>query len=106
MVPKRELPDVMRLASRASKDFSIHSVTMLKRSADIATDLETRCENVLRNRYPSEDENVFRAIAQWKAYVQDHLSMFVLPTFEKLDVQLRMHQAWIKDTTLVLRRPQ
>lgn len=94
---KARLPDVMRLASRASKDFSIHSVTMLKRSADIATDLEARCENVLRNRYPSEDEDVFRAIAQWKSYAHDHLNMFVLPTFEKLDVQLRMHQAWIKD---------
>ena len=58
------LPDVMiRLASRASKDFSIHSesVTMLKGSADIATDLEARCENILHNHYPSEDEDVFRA---------------------------------------------
>lgn len=94
---KARLSDVMRLASRASKDFSIYSVQLLKRSADIAADLESRCENVLRNRYPSEDEDVFKAIAKWKAYAQEHLSMFILPTFEKLEVQLRMHNNWIKD---------
>lgn len=94
---KARLPDVMRLASRASKDFSIYSVQLLKRSADIAADLESRCENVLRNRYPNTDEDVFQAIAKWKVYAQEHLKMFVLPTFEKLEVQLRMHENWIKD---------
>ncbi|KDR84060.1 hypothetical protein GALMADRAFT_219890 [Galerina marginata CBS 339.88] len=94
---KARLPDVMRLASRASKDFSIYSVQLLKRSADIAADLESRCENVLRNRYPIGDEDVFQAIAKWKAYAQEHLNMFVLPTFDKLEVQLRMHENWIKD---------
>ncbi|KAF8914272.1 jumonji superfamily protein [Gymnopilus junonius] len=95
--PKARLPDVMRLASRASKDFSIYSVQLLKRSADIAADLESRCENVLRNRYPSTEEDVFQAISKWKAYAQEHLSMFALPTFEKLEVQLRLHENWIKD---------
>ncbi|KAF9478416.1 jumonji superfamily protein [Pholiota conissans] len=94
---KARLSDVMRLASRASKDFSIYSVQLLKRSADIAADLEARCENVLRNRYPSEDEDVFKAIGKWKTYAQEHLSMFILPTFDKLEIQLRMHQNWIKD---------
>lgn len=94
---KARLPDVMRLSSRASKDFDIHSVTVLKRSADIAADLESRCDNVLRNRYPGDDEDVFKAISQWKAYAQEHLKMFVLPMFEKLEVQLRMHQNWLKE---------
>jgi len=94
---KARLPDAMRLASRASKDFSIHSVQILKRSADIATDLEARCENVLRNRYPNTEEDVFKAIAKWKSYAQEHLDMFVLPTFDKLETQLRLHENWIKE---------
>lgn len=38
-----------------------------------------------RRRYPSDDEDVYRAIAQWKIYMQDHLNMFVLPAPEKMD---------------------
>ena len=94
---KARLQDVMRLSSRASKHYNIYSVQLLKRSADIATDLEARCENVLRNRYPAGEENIFEAIAKWKAYARDHLDMFVLPTFDKLEVQLRLHEAWLKD---------
>ncbi|KAF4619159.1 hypothetical protein D9613_004962 [Agrocybe pediades] len=94
---KARLPDVMRLTSRASKDFSIYSVDILKRSADIAADLEARCDSVLRNRYPNTEEDVFKAIAKWKAYAMEHLDMFVLPTFDQLETQLRMHENWIKE---------
>jgi histone demethylase JARID1 len=94
---KARLQDVTRLSSRASKHYNIYSVQLLKRSADIAADLESRCENVLRNRHPAGEEDVFEAIAKWKAYVRDHLDMFVLPTFDKLEVQLRLHEAWLKD---------
>ncbi|PPR02653.1 hypothetical protein CVT24_002136 [Panaeolus cyanescens] len=94
---KARLQEAVRLAARASKDFDIYSVTLLRRSADIATDLETRCENVLRNRFsPAEGEDVFTSIAKWKEYAQKHLHMFILPTFEKLEQQLRLHEAWVQ----------
>ncbi|KAH9482356.1 Lysine-specific demethylase lid [Psilocybe cubensis] len=95
---KARLPDVLRLTSRASKDFNIYSVQLLKRSADIASDLEARCESVLRNRYPiTPKEDVFEAIEKWKEYAQQHLNMFSLPTFEKLEEQLRAHENWVKE---------
>ncbi|KAF9534118.1 jumonji superfamily protein [Crepidotus variabilis] len=93
---KARIPDVMRLASRASKDFSIYSVQLLKRSADIAADLELRCENVLRNRYFNNDEDVFSAIAKWKEYAQAHLNMFALPNFDQLEKQVRKHELWLQ----------
>ncbi|KAF8165656.1 jumonji superfamily protein [Crassisporium funariophilum] len=94
---KARLPEVARLSSRAEKDFNIHSVQMLKRSADFAADLETRCENVLRNRFPSDAEDVFEAIAKWKSYALLHLNMFVLPTFEKLEKELKLHETWVSE---------
>ncbi|KAJ3507087.1 hypothetical protein NLJ89_g6503 [Agrocybe chaxingu] len=94
---KARIQDVLRLASRASKDFSIYSVQLLKRSADIAQDLEGRCDNVLRNRYPSTDEDVFQAIAKWREYAQEHLKVFALPNFEQLEKQVAKHERWLKD---------
>jgi len=93
---KARIQDVRRMASRAAKDFSIYSVQLLKRSADIAADLESRCENVLRNRYLSNDEDVFQAVARWKEYAKVHLSMFALPMFEQLEKQLVKHDQWVK----------
>ncbi|KAF9006679.1 jumonji superfamily protein [Cyathus striatus] len=95
-IPKPRVQDVLRLATRAEKDFSIGVVQDLKKTAEIAVDLETRCEQVLRNKYHS-DEDVFEAIGQWKTYARDHLSIFALPSFEKLDVQLKTHYQWLKD---------
>jgi len=93
---KARISDVMRLASRASKDFSIYSVQLLKRSADIAADLESRCETVLRNRYFSNEEDVFSAISKWREYAKAHLNMFALPNFEQLEKQVAKHEAWLK----------
>ena len=63
---KARISDVIRLAGRASKDFSIYSVQLLRRSAGIAADLELRCENVLRNRhFHNSEEDVFSAIFRW-----------------------------------------
>ena len=93
---RARISDVTRLAGRASKDFSIYSVQLLKRSADIAADLESRCENVLRNRYFSNDEDVFLAIAKWRDYSTAHLNMFALPNFEQLEKQVAKHDTWLR----------
>lgn len=95
--PKPRLTDVLRLASRAEKDFSISSIQLLKQTADIAADLETRCEQVLKNHYHSADEDIFETIGQWKDYAKDHLKMFSLPCFEKLDAQLKLHEQWRRE---------
>jgi len=101
---KPRVQDAMRLVIRASKDFSLPAIADLKRAADFALDLETRCEEVLRNRYRRtryepghEDGDVFDVIRVWKAYARDHLKMFTLPTFEKLDHQLTLHSRWLED---------
>jgi histone demethylase JARID1 len=93
---KARISDVMRLAGRASKDFSIYSVQLLKCSADIAADLESRCEGVLRNRYFNNEEDVFSAIAKWRDYATAHLNMFALPNFEQLEKQVIKHEAWLR----------
>lgn len=95
--PKPRLTDVLRLASRAEKDFSISSIQLLRQTADIATDLETRCEQVLKDHYHSADEDIFETIGQWKDYAKDHLKMFSLPSFEKLDAQLKLHEQWRRE---------
>lgn len=94
---KPRVQDVMRFVTRAEKDFSITSVQDLKAIAEIAADLETRCEQVLLNRYSPGDEDIFETMGQWRSYAREHLRMFSLPTFEKLDAQLKLHQLWIMD---------
>ncbi|KAG5639694.1 hypothetical protein H0H81_005877 [Sphagnurus paluster] len=95
--PKPRVQDVMRMVNRAEKDFSIPSVKDLKRTAEIAMDLETRCDHVLRNRYNPEKEDVFETIEQWRQYAQEHLRMFVLPLFDKLNTQIKLHEQWLAD---------
>ncbi|TFK43830.1 jumonji superfamily protein [Crucibulum laeve] len=95
---KPRVQDVLRLANRAEKDFSIAAIHDLKRTAEIASDLESRCDRALRNKYhKAEKENAFETFEQWKAYAQEHLTMFTLPSFEKLDAQLKLHSKWVKD---------
>jgi histone demethylase JARID1 len=93
--------DVLRLVARAEKDFSIPAIKDLKRTADFALDLETRCEQVLKNRYLHRDEvgeenDIFDTMRKWRAYARDHLDMFILPAFEKLDEQLNLHYRWLE----------
>ena len=104
--PKPRVQEVMRLVNRAEKDFSIISIQDLKRTTEIAIDLETRCDQVLRNRYHSADEDVFETMGQWKTYARDHLRMFSLPTFEKLDTQLKLHYQWLVDLPWYCREHQ
>lgn len=89
--------DALRLVQRAEKEFSIPSIDDLKRTADFASDLEERCEAVLKCRYQhNEDGSIFDGIEKWVAYAQEHLTKFYLPNFDKLKKQLELHQQWIK----------
>ncbi|KAG5648789.1 hypothetical protein DXG03_000138 [Asterophora parasitica] len=94
---KPRVVEVTRMVARAEKDFKIPSIKELKRVAEIAMDLETRCDHVLRNRYHPDKEDVFTTIGQWRTYAQDHLRMFILPVFDKLNAQIKLHEQWLKD---------
>ncbi|KAJ7126421.1 jumonji superfamily protein [Mycena crocata] len=93
LLPK--VHEVLRLVARAEKDYSISAVHDIKKTAQIAQDLETRCDQVLKNRYRGE-EDMFETMGQWKLYAQEHLRMFTLPSFERLDGQLYNHYQWVK----------
>ncbi|KAG6845439.1 hypothetical protein H0H87_009347 [Tephrocybe sp. NHM501043] len=95
--PKPRVLDVLRMVNRAEKDFSIPSVMDLKRTAEIAKDLETRCDHVLRNTFQNTEDDLFVTIGQWRTYAQDHLRMFVLPIFDKLNIQIKLHEQWLKE---------
>ncbi|KAG9317792.1 PLU-1-like protein-domain-containing protein [Chiua virens] len=96
--PKPKVSEVMRFVARAEKDFSIPAIRDLKQTAEFALDLENRCEAILRNRYQHRDESdIFDMMKKWKTYAREHLLMFSLPIFEKLDVQLGLHQKWLED---------
>ncbi|TEB03959.1 hypothetical protein FA13DRAFT_1750867 [Coprinellus micaceus] len=71
--PKPRISDVLRLCQRSEKDFRIAEVLELKRTAEIAIDLESRCEQVLRGRFvvqPGED--IFKMIEGWRVCEQIH----------------------------------
>ncbi|KIK29056.1 hypothetical protein PISMIDRAFT_516418 [Pisolithus microcarpus 441] len=96
--PKPKVTEVMRFVARAEKDFSIPAVKDLRQTAEFALDLESRCEAILRNRYQHRDEiDIFEMMTKWRSYAREHLSVFSLPTFEKLDAQLTLHQKWLED---------
>lgn len=89
--------DAMKLVTRVEKDYAIPSVHDLKRTAEFALDLETRCDTVLKNRYShTEDGDMFDIMHQWQGYAREHLTMFALPNFEKLDAQLKSHYRWLE----------
>ncbi|KAJ6616266.1 PLU-1-like protein-domain-containing protein [Mycena sp. CBHHK59/15] len=90
-----KVSEVIRLTTRAQKDFRIGAIEDIRKAADIAQDLETRCDQVLKNRYHADDD-MFETMGQWKSYAQTHLRMFTLPSFEKLDAQLHAHYQWVK----------
>ncbi|KAF7981714.1 hypothetical protein HWV62_32301 [Athelia sp. TMB] len=94
---KPKVADVLRLVAKAEKEYSIPSISDLKRTAEIAADLESRCDDVLKNRYQHrEDGDLFESMRKWKAYAVDHLAMFALPMFDKLDKQLLVHYKWLE----------
>ncbi|KAI0265971.1 PLU-1-like protein-domain-containing protein [Gloeopeniophorella convolvens] len=96
--PRPRVQDVMRLVTRAEKDFSIPAVRKLKLMADFALDLESRCDQVLHNRYDhAEEEDIFDTMHQWVEYAKLHLGVFALPKFDRLDEQLTAHYRWLEN---------
>ncbi|TFK25933.1 hypothetical protein FA15DRAFT_638410 [Coprinopsis marcescibilis] len=92
------LSEITRLATRSEKDFSIPEVTQLKKAVDFALELETKCENVLRNRYQlDQDEDLFTTIKAWRAQAADYIRMFSLPSFDKLNEQVKLHETWVQE---------
>ncbi|KAF7302052.1 Jumonji superfamily protein [Mycena indigotica] len=89
--------EVVRLAVRAEKDFSIPAVEGIRKTADIALDLEAQCDLILKHKYaPGSDEDIFRTIQGWKEYVKNHLRFLTLPSWSKLDEQYTRHLQWTK----------
>ena len=108
---KPKVQEVLRLVARAEKEFIIPAIHDLKRTADIAMDLETRCEQVLSNRYQhrpevGDDGDVFSNMRKWRTYARDYLKMFNLPAFERLDRQLNLHYRWIESLPWYCREHQ
>ncbi|KAI9464290.1 jumonji superfamily protein [Russula earlei] len=96
--PRPRVQDVMRLVTRAEKDFSIPSIRQLKLRADFALDLESRCDQVLHDRYDhSEDEDIFDTMFKWVEYAKLHLGIISLPKFDQLDEQLTSHYRWLEN---------
>lgn len=96
--PKPKVADVQKLTTRAEKDFNITAVNDLKRTVDFAVDLENRCDSVLKGtyRHVDEDTDIFTTMRQWRSYAKEHLTMFTLPNFDRLDKQLTQHFRWIE----------
>ncbi|KAJ7437136.1 jumonji superfamily protein [Mycena galericulata] len=93
--PRPKVHEVIRIVTRAEKDYRIGAIQDIHKAALIAQDLETRCDQVLKNRFRGE-EDMFETMRQWKVYAEAHLRMFTLPYFEKLDAQLYQHYHWVK----------
>ncbi|KAI0042015.1 hypothetical protein FA95DRAFT_1575993 [Auriscalpium vulgare] len=95
--PRPRIQDAMRVVTRAEKDFSILTIRELKRMADFASDLESRCDQVLKNRYEhQEDEDIFETMLKWVDYAKKYLGIFDLPKFQKLDSELTQHFRWLE----------
>ena len=95
--PLPKVQDVLRLTTRAERDFSIDSIQELKETAQTAYELEMRCESVLKNRYHHEgSESIFDATRKWRSYARDRLSKYSLPNVEKMERQLDLHDQWLK----------
>ncbi|KIL70324.1 hypothetical protein M378DRAFT_20771 [Amanita muscaria Koide BX008] len=90
--------DIMRLVNRAEKDFNIVAVIDLKHAAEIAIDLEQKCDTVLKHRYhyDKEPNDPFDTFSQWIAYAEEHLGIFTLPTFDAFEKQVNEHYQWLR----------
>lgn len=104
---KPKVQEAVKLVARADKEFSIPAVLDLKRTVDFAMDLETRCDAVLKHRYQHTDESdIFQTMLQWRKYAKEHLTMFTLPNFERLDKQLTAHFRWLESLPWFCRQHQ
>ncbi|KAH9942560.1 hypothetical protein B0H21DRAFT_824117 [Amylocystis lapponica] len=92
-----KVQEVLKLVTRAEKEFNIPTIQDLNRTLEFAMDLETRCDAVLKNRYQHEEAvDIFSTMLQWQAYARRFLHMFSLPNFERLDRQLTAHAHWLQ----------
>ncbi|KAL1664298.1 hypothetical protein GGF50DRAFT_101902 [Schizophyllum commune] len=94
---KPTLADVHRFIDKVEKEFKIDMVEDLKRAVKIADDLESRCKQVINHKYQPGEDDMFETISQWMTYARNHLSLFQLPYFQKLDSQLEQHRAWLRE---------
>ncbi|KAJ7228249.1 jumonji superfamily protein [Mycena pura] len=95
--PRPKVHEVLRLITRAEKDFQIGAIQDIHKTAMIAQDLEAQCDQVLKAKYqPRETENMFDTIEQWMTYARAHLRLFTLPHFQNLEEQLYSHYTWVK----------
>lgn len=106
--PKPRVSDVNKLINRAEKEFSIPAITDLKRTLNFALDLENRCDAVLKHQYKHNDEDtdIFATMRQWRSYAKEHLTMFTLPNFDRLDKQLTQHFRWLEGLPWYCRQHQ
>ncbi|KAJ3931969.1 MAG: jumonji superfamily protein [Lentinula lateritia] len=96
--------DVIKLAKRAEKEFSLPTLLEVKGMANIANELEDRAEQILKSSYVRSNEDVFRSVQDWKDYANQHLKIFSLPKFEKVHVQVAAHEKWVSDLPWYCRR--
>ncbi|KAF7797091.1 hypothetical protein EIP86_008283 [Pleurotus ostreatoroseus] len=89
--------DVMKLVQRGDEEYSLQAVKEMRWTADFAVDLENRCDSVLKNWYQHNgDSDIFLAMRQWRTYAKEHLTMFTLPNFDRLQKQLTLHFCWLE----------
>lgn len=97
--PKPRVQDVVKMVSRAEKEYLLPVLADLRRTVDFAVDTESRCDAVLRNRYslqPGEDTDIFTIMHGWVKYAKEHLQIFSLPNSERLDQQVAQHYRWLE----------
>ncbi|KXN89442.1 Lysine-specific demethylase 5A [Leucoagaricus sp. SymC.cos] len=95
---KPRLPDVFRLITRAESGYDIGAIATLKSTAEIASDFEGRCEQIIRGQLNNNvGDDFLESVSQWCDYAKEHLTMFSLPFFDKVTAQLELHNAWIRE---------
>jgi histone demethylase JARID1 len=95
---KPQIQTVFQLITRAQTSYNVDAITTLKSTADIAADFESRCEKIIRAQLTNPaGEDFLESVGQWCEYAKEHLTIFSLPFFDKVSVQLELHSAWIRE---------
>lgn len=96
---KPHLQTVIQLITRAQANYSIESVTCLKGTVDVASDFEGRCEKIMKGQLIDEaaEDDFLESVNHWCDYAKQYLTIFCLPFFDKVIVQLQHHFAWVRE---------
>ncbi|KAL1740892.1 hypothetical protein HDZ31DRAFT_85171 [Schizophyllum fasciatum] len=94
---KPKLSDVHKFIDKVEKEFKIGMIDDLKAAVKIADDLESRCKSVLNHKYQPGEDDMLETINSWMVYARDHLGLFQLPNFQRLDSQVEQHRAWLRE---------